>query len=83
MTEEFLAWAGLIPKRWAELQEKLRGWAVTERTPAGIMKAMLDDPLLGYREQVVLAYWLGYLQASVKLQMPINTQELMLKARMN
>lgn len=63
---DFLEFVGLTPQRWVELQEKLRGWVMTEKTPARVMRAMMDDIMIGYREQVVLAFYLGYSQGEVK-----------------
>lgn len=83
MTEEFLTWAGLDAARWALLQDKLRQLAVTERTPARIMKALMHDNNIGYREQCVLCYWLGYCQCSDKKGDPVSMQERRLKAVMN
>lgn len=83
MSEDFLAWAGLTPERWAVLMEKLRQLARTERTAAKIMRALQEDINIGHREQLVLAYWLGYLQASLKCGKPVSFQEQQLKARLN
>lgn len=64
--EDFFTWSGLTPQRWAELQEKLRGWARNERTPARVMKVMMTDTNVGCREQVIIAYYLGYSQGETK-----------------
>lgn len=67
MSEDFLAWAGLTEERWTQLQQKLREWIRTEHTPARIMRAMIDDTNIGYREQLVLAYRLGRIQLAQEL----------------
>jgi len=83
VTPEFLAWAGMTPIRWAQLQDILNELARIEHTPARVIQKIHDHPDLLNREQLVLVFWLGYLQGSMKSGLPISTQELMLKARLN
>ena len=82
MTEDFLEWAGLTPQRWEELQDRLRNWIKTERTPTRIMKAMLEDQNLGYREQVILSYWLGYCHSQMKPPMQTHAKKCLLTSRL-
>jgi hypothetical protein len=70
MSQDFMEWAGLDSVRWALLQDKMRLLAETERTPARIMMSMMNDNSIGYREQIVLTYWLGYQQGCLADEVP-------------
>jgi hypothetical protein len=71
MTEDFMKWAGLDDARWNFLQDKLRRLVETERTPARVIMALMNDNSIGYREQCVLTYWLGRQQGILAHETPV------------
>lgn len=78
--EDFFEYVGLTPQRWAQLQKKLKGLARTEKTPAQIMRVMMEDTSVGSREQVILAFYLGFSQGETK---PRTRDIRILKAGLN
>lgn len=78
-----MKWAGLDEKRWKLLQDKLRRLVETERTPARIIMALMEDNNIGYREQVVLCYWLGRAQGPIPIDVPGSRKHRYLIAGMN
>lgn len=62
MTDEFMDWAGLTPERWAQLMHRLNRPGLIACTNAEMLRTIAEDAEIGYREQMVIAFWLGLSQ---------------------